>query len=63
MLSSKVAAEFCSRGFTTPLAYESVSTVDQNLDLYLSALKYVSYEKRYQDEISETKANRPGPTI
>ncbi len=42
------------------VGYARVSTVDQNLDLQLSALKEVGCEKLYQDQISGTKANRPG---
>jgi DNA invertase Pin-like site-specific DNA recombinase len=42
------------------VGYARVSTVDQNLDLQLSALKEVGCETLYQDQISGTKANRPG---
>ena len=42
------------------VGYARVSTVDQNLDLQLSALKEVGCEKFYQDQISGTKTNRPG---
>jgi DNA invertase Pin-like site-specific DNA recombinase len=40
------------------VGYARVSTVDQNLDLQLSALKEVGCEKFYQDQISGTKTNR-----
>ena len=42
------------------VGYARVSTIDQNLDLQISALKEVGCEKVYQDQISGTKANRPG---
>lgn len=42
------------------VGYARVSTVDQNLELQLSALQEVGCEKLYQDQISGTKANRPG---
>lgn len=42
------------------VGYARVSTSDQNLDLQLSALKKIGCEKLYQDQISGTKANRPG---
>ncbi len=42
------------------VGYARVSTIDQNLDLQLSALKEAGCEKLYQDQISGTKANRPG---
>ena len=42
------------------IGYARVSTADQNLDLQLSALQQVGCEKLYQDQISGTKANRPG---
>jgi len=42
------------------VGYARVSTVDQNLDLQLSALKEVGCEKLYQDQISGTKTSRPG---
>ena len=42
------------------VGYARVSTVDQNLDLQLSALREVGCEKLYQDQISDTKINRPG---
>ena len=37
------------------VGYARVSTVDQNLDLQLSALREVGCEKLYQDQISGTK--------
>ena len=42
------------------VGYARVSTVDQNLDLQLSALREVGCEQLYQDQISGTKINRPG---
>ncbi len=42
------------------VGYARVSTIDQNLDLQLSALKKAGCEKLYQDQMSGTKANRPG---
>ena len=42
------------------VGYARVSTADQNLDLQLSALENVGCEKVYQDQISGTKAKRPG---
>jgi len=42
------------------IGYARVSTVEQNLDLQLSALKKVGCEKFYQDQISGTKVTRPG---
>ena len=42
------------------IGYARVSTIDQNLDLQLSALKEIGCEKCYQDQISGTKKNRPG---
>lgn len=60
MQLNKKAAGFCNRGIIMLVGYARVSTVDQNLDLQLSALKEVGCEKLYQDQISGTKANRPG---
>jgi DNA invertase Pin-like site-specific DNA recombinase len=42
------------------VGYARVSTVEQNLDLQLSALREVGCEKIYQDQISGAKATRPG---
>ena len=42
------------------VGYARVSTVEQNIDLQLSALKEAGCEKLYQDQISGTKINRPG---
>ena len=55
-----MAAGCCNRGIIMLVGYARVSTVDQNLDLQLSALKEVGCEKLYQDQMSGTKANRPG---
>ena len=56
----KMAAGFYSRGLDILVGYARVSTLDQNLDLQLSALEEAGCEKLYQDQISGTKANRPG---
>jgi DNA invertase Pin-like site-specific DNA recombinase len=42
------------------VGYARVSTVEQNIDLQLSALREAGCEKLYQDHMSGTKANRPG---
>lgn len=42
------------------IGYARVSTLDQNLELQLSALEQAGCEKLYQDQISGTKTNRPG---
>jgi DNA invertase Pin-like site-specific DNA recombinase len=55
-----MAGGFYNRGFVMLVGYARVSTIDQNLDLQLSALKEAGCEKLYQDQISGTKANRPG---
>ncbi len=55
-----MAAGFYSRGLDMLVGYARVSTLDQNLDLQLSALEEAGCEKLYQDQISGTKANRPG---
>jgi len=55
-----MAAGFYSRGLDILVGYARVSTLDQNLDLQLSALEEAGCEKLYQDQISGTKANRPG---
>jgi DNA invertase Pin-like site-specific DNA recombinase len=60
MQSDKKADGFCNRGFVMLVGYARVSTIDQNLDLQLSALKESGCEKIYQDQISGTKATRPG---
>ena len=56
MLLKKMAAGFYSRGLDMPVGYARVSTLDQNLDLQLSALEKAGCEKLYQDQISGTKA-------
>jgi len=55
-----MAAGFYSRGLDMLVGYARVSTLDQNLDLQLSALEEAGCGKLYQDQISGTKANRPG---
>ena len=42
------------------IGYARVSTIDQNLELQLSALNDIGCEKIYQDQLSGTKTNRPG---
>jgi DNA invertase Pin-like site-specific DNA recombinase len=60
MQSNKKVVGFYNRGFIMLVGYARVSTIDQNLDLQISALKEIGCEKVYQDQISGTKANRPG---
>ena len=44
------------------IGYARISTIDQNLDLQLDALKNVGCEKIYEDRISDVSINRPGLT-
>jgi DNA invertase Pin-like site-specific DNA recombinase len=44
------------------IGYARVSTIDQNLDLQLDALRNVSCEKLFEDRISGSKSDRPGLT-
>src|SRR3989338_2978548 len=59
----KMAVGFYSRGLDMLVGYARVSTLDQNLDLQLSALEEAGCEKLYQDQVSGTKANLPGLTM
>ncbi len=42
------------------IGYARVSTVEQNLDLQLTALKEEGCKKFYQDQLSGARINRPG---
>ena len=44
------------------IGYARVSTIEQNLDLQIDALKNAGCEKLYEDKISSSKQNRPGLT-
>lgn len=44
------------------IGYARVSTIDQNLDLQLDALKNIGCEKLFEDRISGGSINRPGLT-
>ena len=45
------------------VGYARVSTLDQNFDLQLSALTQAGCGKIYEDQISGTRAERPGLTL
>ncbi len=42
------------------IGYARVSTIEQNLDLQIDALKNAGCKKLYDDKISSSKLNRPG---
>ena len=42
------------------IGYARVSTIEQNLDLQLDALKNIGCKKLYEDKISSSQLNRPG---
>ena len=44
------------------IGYARVSTIEQNLDLQIDALKNAGCEKLYEDKISSSKQNRAGLT-
>jgi hypothetical protein len=45
------------------LGYIRVSTQDQNLDLQRAALEHLGCEKIYEDQISGSRAERPGLSV
>jgi DNA invertase Pin-like site-specific DNA recombinase len=42
------------------IGYARVSTIEQHLDLQISALQNIGCDKLYEDQISGTKSSRPG---
>ena len=60
ILLKKMADGFYNKGLAMFVGYARVSTLEQNLELQLSALKEIGCEQLYQDQISGTKDNRPG---